>query len=132
MSKGRRNHKGTKEYSDNQRLKHEIEKLKRDNAQLRKQLSKTNWERNHDIQELVFKAETEQLMQQSKSKSVEDSKKEWQCHKCDEGFLRIIMIPRLDGMFYFRKCSSKGCDQRTRLKKYTSDVKGIKANEEES
>ncbi len=49
--------------------------------------------------------------------------KKWACHKCDEGFLRLVLIDRHDGKHYFRKCTH--CDNRTNMQKYNSDVEGI-------
>ncbi len=49
--------------------------------------------------------------------------KKWQCHKCDDGFLRLIVITRHDGKQYFRKCTH--CDNRTGMQKYVEGVEGL-------
>lgn len=129
MSKGRRTNKGTKEYSDIQRLKHEIDKLKRENSRLKKQIQMLDINRYQDIKELLLKDKEEEFVQTSNKKDIEKLKKEWNCHKCGEGYLKIHILPRLDGVFYYRKCSNKECTNRTNTKKYTQDVKGIKDDE---
>ncbi len=55
--------------------------------------------------------------------SQESLAKKWQCHKCDDGFLRLVIINRHDGKHYFRKCTH--CENRTGMQKYTNDVEGI-------
>ena len=72
----------------------------------------------------------EEAVQQSRSKAKEALKKEWACHDCGEGYLRIMLLPRMDGIFYIRRRSNKECGNRTNAKKYTSDVRGIKEDED--
>jgi len=48
--------------------------------------------------------------------------KDWKCHKCDEGTLKLIVIERHDGKHYFRACGNKKCPNRTKLKKWHPDI----------
>jgi hypothetical protein len=112
---------GDKELDDLQRFKRENAKLKKENAKLRKliQRGQINQELLH---ELVQK-ETEE------AQAVELDKKmleKWRCHKCGDGVLKLHLLKRLDGTFYYRKCNGLACDHKTRLKRYTNDVEGVK------
>lgn len=53
-------------------------------------------------------------------------KEKWQCFKCKIGYLRLIIVDRKDKKFYFRICVNKDCSNRTKLKEWDSNVKGIK------
>lgn len=130
MSKGRRNH-GSKEFSEVQRIRKEIEKLKRENASLRKQLSRVDINRYNDIQELVNQNEMEERNQASRSKNLAYLKEKWKCFKCGVGFLKIFLLPRRDGVFYFRRCSTKSCPHRTKAQKYTTEIEGIQEEDVE-
>lgn len=57
-------------------------------------------------------------------------KEQWVCYKCNTGILRLLIIPRQDGVKYFRRCDNHQCKNRTRLKDYTPDVEGIKVGED--
>lgn len=60
----------------------------------------------------------------NKEKNEKDSKAStatnWDCFKCDDGVLRIIIVNRMDGKHYFRACNK--CENRTRLKVYHDEV----------
>lgn len=122
---GRKNRKPSndKELKEVQRLRHENQKLRKTISSLRKQMSRVDIDRyqslKEDLEELEAQDSSLDLKQQH-----EDLKKKWLCHKCKEDHLRIIMIPRLDGLFYIRKCGS--CNNRTKLKKYTDEVEGVR------
>jgi predicted RNase H-like nuclease (RuvC/YqgF family) len=131
MSKNRDSKYSSKESFSFQRLKHELEKLKRENSRLKKQLQHLDVNRYQDIHELVIKDHEENTIQSSKKKTNEQLKKEWHCYKCEKGYLKIRMLSRLDGIFYYRKCSNEECPNRTKTQKYTSDVRGIKDEEED-
>lgn len=121
MSKGRRDR--TKEYDQVQKLKSENKLLKRQIARLRKQLDRIDVEHFQNLKEIVKKQRKEDLdlYKEEEHKSLEEK---WKCHKCDDGVLRIVIIDRRNGVFYFRRCPS--CGNRTKVKPYTEDVKGVK------
>lgn len=122
MGKGRSKHHA-KELDQLDRLKHENQKLKKQISQLRKQISKVDLAKYENLQELVEQQYAEdQIVHKQPVKK--DLKKQWECRECGEGYLKIIILNRPDGVFYFRRCSS--CTYRTRLKKYTDDVQGIR------
>lgn len=51
-------------------------------------------------------------------------KEKWSCHKCEVGYLRLIVLDRRNGRKYFRMCVN--CDNRTKLKSWHPDVEGVK------
>lgn len=144
MSKGRRTNKGTKEYSDLQRIKydfdklekelhrmeHELEKSNRENARLRKQLARADT--------YLFDMSNASALNRTKAeereyqKSVKDAlKKKWLCHECGEGHLFIHEIKLLDGIKkYYRLCSKEGCGNRTKMKTLTPEVEGLRSDDE--
>jgi len=54
----------------------------------------------------------------------QDLQKVWECHNCRQDCLRIVILARRDGEFYFRRCNS--CGKKTKLKRYDDSVKGPK------
>ena len=107
-----RNRTYDKETDTLQHLKSENKHLKREVVRLRKELDRI-YNRYDNLDDLV-----QQHYKEESPK--EDLKKKWACNECKEGYLKLIIINRRDGSFYFRKCSM--CDHRTRLKKYTENV----------
>lgn len=114
--------KNDKDYSEVQKLKRENDKLKKQISGLRRQLSRLDIDaysnlkeiiESHDRQDAEFDTESELL----------DLQKKWECNTCARDFLRLIIVPRLDGNFYFRKCGN--CGHKTKLKKYKEDIEGI-------
>ena len=57
--------------------------------------------------------------------SQEQLKLKWTCKVCKRGHLKLIIINRHDGKYYFRSCIDKECSNRTKMKKYTEDVEGV-------
>lgn len=106
------------------RLKHENKKLKKEITRLRKELSKVD--RYEDLQDLVEQQyeEDNKVHGFTKEVSREDLLKQWGCFECKAGYMKLIILSRMDGVFYFRRCSA--CAHKTRLKKYTEKVQGIK------
>jgi len=116
--------RGVKEYTREQKYQQENKKLKRQIKQLRKQLDRIPWELYDNIRAVVEKHEAEEFAEQNLKKE-EKLKQIWECHACKEDSLRIVIINRPDGTFYFRKCPS--CGNRTKkLKKYSDDVEGVR------
>lgn len=59
-------------------------------------------------------------VQKAFEKSQEKLKAKWECHKCEDGYMKMVIINRPDGKHYFRSCTS--CDNRTNMKKYHEAV----------
>jgi hypothetical protein len=109
-----------KEYSLIQKQRYEIEKLKRENKRLTKQLNKYDLNHHvelHDILEESYEKEEQITREQLE----ENLKEKWRCFECKEGSLKIVIINRIDGLYYFRKCEN--CPKRTKLKKYNENIK---------
>jgi len=118
----RRNNKNCdKEFTETQQLKTENKDLKRQLAKLRKELIRSTIERAD--REAVLE-DVERLERASQDKRIDkELNKKWKCYECAVGHLELHLVSRLDGMFYYRACNA--CKQRTKLKKYTSDVEGF-------
>lgn len=118
------NHKSKdKEHSENQKLKHENQKLKRQLERLRKQLARVDLEVYTNIREALEAQEREDLAFEEAEKDREKKatlKQQWECHECGMDYLRLVIVQRPDGAFYFRKCPA--CDNKTRLKPFTEKV----------
>jgi len=119
-----RTKRGDKELDLTQRLKYENKKLKRQVKQLRKLLDRIPMELYQNVEETIEKQKAIELREQNVKKN-RHLKEAWECRDCAEDSLKIFLIHRRDGTFYFRKCST--CDNRTKLQKYSNDVMGIMA-----
>jgi hypothetical protein len=118
MGKSRR----LKEWDEVQKLKEEVKKLRRENSKLRKVVSNVDMERYSFVQDLLVSLDYEENNQLKKvEKSLEQK---WKCHDCTTGLLRLIILFKAGEEFYFRKCDC--CNKRTKLKKYTEGVQGLK------
>lgn len=124
--KGRRS-VGDGELRDNQRLKLENQKLKKQISSLRKQLSRIDIDRYQSLKDII-EAHDEQDEQFDTTIALDDLKHKWECHKCSRDYLRLVIVPRVDGTFYFRRCPT--CMNKTKLKKYTEDVEGITSDDQ--
>lgn len=113
----RRSRNMDKELDLLQRLKNENQKLKKEVTRLRKEMDRLN-NRYSDLEEAV----SDQYEEVVKP----DPKKQWECHVCKEDYLRLIILNRPDGVYYFRKCGSLTCKNKTRLKKYHDKVEGLR------
>lgn len=120
MGKTRR---GDKERSNEQRLKYENNKLKREVSSLRKQLARLDLDRHSYVNDIV----QEHLANESEEFSTQDMldsmKNTWKCRICNEGHLEINLYGKMGDTWYYRKCSN--CDHRTKSQIYTPSVKGI-------
>jgi hypothetical protein len=119
VSMSRRN--GDKELDQLQRLKYENQKLKKENSRLRKLIQRGQADQDL-LHELITKQNEESELEQ-KEKLL---KNKWRCYECQEGVLKIHIMKRLDGIFYWRCCSNPECGHKTKLQRYTKDVEGIK------
>jgi hypothetical protein len=120
---GRKPKANSKEFDIIQKLKHDVQALRRENSRLKKELDRVDISKYEHLAELVQMQAFEDLQVANKSKK-QKLMETWECHECKNGHLRIHIIQRLDGIFYFRKCSN--CEHKTRLQKYTESVKGIR------
>jgi hypothetical protein len=122
-----RSHKGSRgdsELTDVRRLRLENQKLKRQMSKLRKQLSRIDIDRYTNLKEMLEAQAAEDEGFDAKLE-LEQLKEKWICHECKNDYLRIIIVPRADGLFYIRKCP---CGHRTKMKKYTDEVDGLDSN----
>jgi ATP-dependent exoDNAse (exonuclease V) beta subunit len=119
-----RSHKGQSdtELSEIRRLKLENQKLKKQMGKLRKQLARIDIDRYSNLRDML-EAQAAEDGGFDAQVELEELKQKWLCHECKEDYLRVIIVPRADGLFYMRKCAS--CSHRTKLKKYTDEVDGL-------
>lgn len=124
MGKGSRNNRGHKEASEIQRLKHENQKLRRENSRLHKMLDRIDIDRIAQLRELVAQQSKEAKAEESK-KSLEKLKQKWTCFECGRGYLKLLIYPRYDGDYYYRKCSNEECGHKTKAQIYKEGVEGV-------
>lgn len=112
-----------KEWDEIQKLKSENKKLRKENNKLRKVISNVDMERYSFVQDLLVSLDYDE---QNKDLKVieENAEKKWKCYDCLEGLLRLIILFKSGEEFYFRKCDC--CNKKTKLKKYTKNVVGLK------
>lgn len=81
------------------------------------------------VEELIKGAEEELTLRQIKDEKINnfaDLKKKWACFECNEGVMKLIIIPNGTGSNYFRLCSNPKCKHRTDVKTYTEEVEGVR------
>ena len=125
MGKSHKSSKSDTELTAIRRLKLENQKLKKQMSKLRKQLSRIDIDRYSNLKDILEAQAAEDNTFDAKIE-LEDLKQKWMCHACKEDYLRVIIVPRADGLFYMRKCAS--CNHRTKLKKYTDEIDGVAAD----
>ena len=121
------------------KLKAHIRKLENDIARLKSELRTTEkaFQKNiiflqektneMSMEELIKGAEQELTLKQIKNDKTDrftELERKWKCFGCNEGILRLVIIPGGENNRYFRKCSM--CSKRTEVKTYTEEVEGIK------
>lgn len=119
MKRRKFNHK---EEDSLQKLKRENDRLKKQVSSLRKQIARIDINRFENLQEILHKhdqIEAEEVLENDK-KQLE---KKWKCYECVDGVLRLKVFERQDGIVYFRKCDK--CNNRTKLQKWNKDVEGV-------
>ena len=121
MGKGRRS-VGDGEIRDNKRLKLENQKLRKQISSLRKQMSRIDIDRYQNLKDIIEAQEVEDDSFDTVI-ALDELKRKWECHGCQTDYLRLVVVPRIDGTFYFRRCPT--CKNKTKLKKYTDEVEGI-------
>jgi hypothetical protein len=116
--------RGQKEFSREQKLIHENQRLKKQIGVLRKQLARIDLDRYSQVREIIEEHYQEDRAEEGQN-IMERLKKEWACHEggCT-GYLEIILYNKINATWYYRKCSS--CPHRTKSQKYDDSVKGIK------
>lgn len=133
-----KNTRGNKEYSKEQELKYENEKLRnkirqlegeirqlsRQHARTRKQFAKMDLDRHAYVQEIVQEHIAKEKDEQTTKDLAKSLKEKWACRECGDGQLEISVYTRLDGTFYHRVCNC--CSNRTKSQQYDPDkVTGI-------
>ena len=119
----RRRKYADKEYDELQKLKHENSRLRKSVRSLRKQISRIDLDRYSNLKNLIDK----HLEEEHVDVLEKQLKRQWECYKCGEGFLRLYTIARRDKTVYYRKCTE--CSNRTPIKPYTDKIEGIKDDE---
>ena len=115
--------RGQREFTREQQLRHENDRLKRTVQQLRKQIARLDLDRFGHMKEIIEKHCNEEN-QESGRNVLEALKKAWACKEpgCD-GYLEIFLYNKLDKTYYFRRCCK--CDHRTKSQPYDKNVQGI-------
>ena len=62
---------------------------------------------------------------EAQTQNLKQLKRQWECHECGVGYMKLIVINRADGKKYMRMCSAAGCSNRTKLQSYHDDVEGV-------
>ena len=94
--------------NENKELRKEVKKLHKQLQQI-----KTGW-----CPKCLEKETPDQPLPKIKN---QDKPKDWQCHKCDSGVLKMIQYTRMDETWYFRQCNN--CNNRSRGKRWSESVK---------
>jgi hypothetical protein len=115
---------GDKELDQLQKLKYENDKLKRENSRLRKLI-----QRGQADQELLHELMVQKDREEEVAQAEKIAENRWRCYQCAAGVMKIHLLQRLDGVFYYRCCSNAECGHRTKLQKHTKDVQGVKHEE---
>lgn len=111
-----------KEQDELQKLKRENDRLKKQVSSLRKQIARIDIDRYENLQDLIHKFDkTEAADIIAKQQQAKEQK--WKCFECGTGILRLKLIQRLDGIFYYRACDC--CGNRTKTQKWDKSVEGI-------
>lgn len=115
--------RGTKELDKFHKIVHENKRLKREIAQLKKQIARLDLDRGPMVTEMI--AEAYSAGQEGLGAQVLDMlKKQWECKECHSGHLEITIYNKMFEPWYFRACTS--CTNRTKAQKYDPvKVKGI-------
>lgn len=124
MGKARR---GDKERSNEQRLKYENSKLRREVSSLRKQLARLDLDRHSYVRDIIEEHMAGEEVDQSTQSMLKSMENTWRCNSCNEGHLQIQLYSKIGETWYYRACSND-CGNRTVGKPYDpNSVKGILA-----
>jgi hypothetical protein len=120
--------RGNREFTREQKLVHENKRLKKELAQLRKQLARIDLDRYDTVREMIQEHYQEEKAQQG-LEILENLKKTWACKECADGHLEIFLYNKVGTTWYYRICSNAPkCKNRTLAQKYSPEVKGIIKN----
>lgn len=123
MGKSRLDNRGN---TREQRLQHENDRLKKTISQLRKQLARVDLDRSVSLREIVnnhYQQEDAMAHAEKEREGLEQLMRAWQCVKCGDGHLEIILLNKMNNLHYYRKCTC--CPHRTKLQPYNKNVRGI-------
>jgi hypothetical protein len=142
MANGNRRRK-TKEAKDGevQRLKNVIRRLESDKRKLLSELktyeavfqhnmryiSKKIDDENLTVEDVIKAANKKQTIQQAaeeKEQTIDDMVKKWQCWKCKEGVMKLVIYENRVGKQYFRRCTT--CKKMTDPQLYHDKVTGVR------
>ncbi len=123
MGKSRNDRRG---FTREQKLLHENQRLKKQLAQLRKQLARVDLDRYENIKEIIQKHYQDERAQEGQD-ILDRLKEEWKCRECQNGYLEIFTYNKMGNTWYYRVCSnSSNCKHRTKPQPYSpANVKGI-------
>ncbi len=110
---------GDKELDQLQKLKYENQKLKKENSRLRKLI-----QRGQADQELLHELVQQKTEEDELAQAEKIAENKWRCYDCNNGVLKIHLLKRLDGVFYYRCCSNPECGKRTKLQRHSKSVEG--------
>jgi hypothetical protein len=142
VGKGRKPRAKYREEKDGevQKLKATIRRLQSDKRKLQSELAtyEAVFQKNMQllkgkvkdltVEELIAGAKKDQTlveMETVKEETYQEFKQKWKCYVCPKdqsGIMKLTVITRQDGKFYFRKCTNPNCKNRTELKPFTEDV----------
>lgn len=115
--------RGSKELDKFHKMSHENKRLKREVAQLKKQIARLDLDRGPMVTEMISEAYSAG-QQALGTQVIEMLKKQWECVECKEGYLEIIIYNKMFEPWYYRSCIC--CPHRTKAQKYDPvKVKGI-------
>ena len=121
---------GDKEFTKEQRLTQENQKLKREIGRLRKILARVDLDRYDQVREIIEEHYAEERAEEGQQ-ILSNLKQKWKCFECEEGFLEITLFNKINDTWYFRRCNC--CGHRTKSQKYDSNrVSGILKDEAKS
>lgn len=105
---------------ENNRLKSEIKTLE---AGFKSSLTYIDQElKSFDVLDIVeyFAKKTKTKKSERTDNTLTELKDKWVCHQCSKGIIKLIKVPRPDGVWYFRKCNE--CTNRTEMKPYNDAI----------
>ena len=105
------------------KLDKEIDRLKAELRTYKTEFSEIKFIKESPKKETNLDKVSKKEQNTNKFKDLQDK---WECFKCHEGVMKLIVITRPDKSVYFRCCSNKTCGNRTPLKDYHEKVEGIK------
>lgn len=108
-----------KEQDQLQKVIEENQRLKKQISKLRKVIKNIDIEHYQFVQDLLNSKTFKENPIKTTKKELE---KQWECHQCSEGIMRLIIVHKLREPYYFRKCDN--CTNKTKLKKYDDSIKG--------